>query len=74
MHSVKLTGFGSGVGVILPPEALARLKAAKGDSLWLIETPAGYTLTAYDPAIVNQMVVAQDIMQEMREALQEMSK
>ena len=72
--SVKLMGFGNGVGIILPPEALERLKSGKGDSLWLVETPVGYQLTAHDPAVVGQMVIAQDIMHEMREALQEMSK
>lgn len=74
MHSVKLAGMGTGVGLVLPPEALERMKVGKGDAVWLIETPVGYQLTAYDPAMVEQISMAQDIMQEMREALQEMSK
>ncbi len=74
MYSVKLTGMGTGVGLVLPPEVLERMKVGKGDAIWLIETPVGYQLTAYDPAMVQQISLAQDIMQEMREALQEMSK
>jgi antitoxin component of MazEF toxin-antitoxin module len=30
---LKVTGIGTSVGVVLPKEALARLKVEKGDSL-----------------------------------------
>lgn len=74
MLEVKLTGVGTGVAIILPREALTRLQADKGDSLWLIETADGYRLSKHDPAFLDQIDAAQDIMQSMREALQEMSK
>ena len=48
MLTVKVTTVGSSAGVVLPKEALARLKVKKGDVLFLVETPAGYELTPYD--------------------------
>ena len=45
MHMLKLTQIGNSVGVVLPKEALARLKLGKGESVFLTETPDGYTLT-----------------------------
>lgn len=74
MLEVKLTGVGTGVAIILPREALAHLQADKGDTLKLIETADGYRLSKHDPAFLDQIDAAQDIMQSMREALQEMSK
>ncbi len=35
MLKLKLTTIGSSVGVILPKEALARLRVDKGDSIFL---------------------------------------
>ena len=49
MHMLKLTQIGNSVGVVLPKEALARLKLGKGESIFLTETPDGYALTPYDP-------------------------
>ena len=51
MHMLKLTQIGNSVGVVLPKEALARLKLSKGESIFLTETPDGYALTPYDPAL-----------------------
>jgi len=39
MHILKLTQIGNSVGVILPKEALSRLKLSKGETLFLTETP-----------------------------------
>ena len=44
MHMLKLTQIGNSVGVVLPKEALARLKLGKGESVFLTETPDGYAL------------------------------
>ena len=37
MHMLKLTQIGNSVGVVLPKEALARLKLGKGESVFLTE-------------------------------------
>ena len=49
MQALKLTQIGNSVGVILPKEILARLKAEKGDTVFVTESPDGIVLTPYDP-------------------------
>ena len=51
MHVLKLTQIDNSVGVILPKEALSRLKLTKGETVFLTETPDGYALTPYDSAL-----------------------
>ena len=50
-----VTQIGNSTGVILPKEVAARLKVKKGDSVFLTETPDGYTVTPYDPEFEAQM-------------------
>jgi putative addiction module antidote len=74
MVKVKLTTIGNSVGVILPKEVLARMRARKGDTLYLIEGPNGYTLTPYDDEFAEQMAAAQEVMRRYRNALRELAK
>lgn len=74
MHILKLTQIGNSVGVILPKEVLANLKLAKGESIFLTETPDGYAVTPHDPAFEQQMIAAQKIMKKRRNALHELAK
>lgn len=74
MIELKLTAIGNSVGVILPKEALARLKIGKGDSLYITEAPDGYRLTPYDPAFEEQMSVARRLMKKRRAALRELAR
>ena len=74
MIKVKLTAIGNSLGVILPKEAVARLKAAKGDSLSLIETPGGFELTAYDPDFEQQIDAGRKVMKRYRNALRQLAK
>jgi putative addiction module antidote len=74
MHILKLTQIGNSVGVILPKEVLARLRAEKGDSIYITETPDGYAVTPHDPAFENQKVEARRIMKKRRNALHELAK
>ena len=74
MIELKLTAIGNSVGVVLPKEALARLKVSKGDTLYITETPDGYRLTPYDPAFEAQMVAARKIMKKRRSALGELTR
>jgi len=63
------------LGVVLPQEALARLNADEGDSLFLIETPeGGYQLTSYDPAFEKKMQKAEDIFRRYRNTLRALAK
>jgi putative addiction module antidote len=75
MLTLKLTTIGSSAGVILPKEALARLKVQKGDTLYLTETPdGGYRVSACDPEFERQMRLAEQIMHDDRDILRALAK
>lgn len=71
---LKVTQIGNSVGVVLPKDALARLKVEKGDTLYLTETADGYRLTPYNPEFEKQMEIARRIMKEHRDVLRELAK
>ena len=74
MLKVKVTTLGNSMGVILPKESLARMQAKKGDILYLVESPQGYTLTPYDQDFEEQMAAAEDVMRRYRNALLELAR
>jgi putative addiction module antidote len=74
MLELKVTAVGNSLGVVLPREALARMKLAKGDTLYITETPDGYRLTPYSPEFEAQMVAARKLMKKRRAALHELAK
>jgi putative addiction module antidote len=74
MVSVKVTTVGNSVGMVLPKEALAKLKVKKGDMLFLVETEDGYVMTPYDPEFRAQMEAAEDGMRRYRNALRELAR
>jgi putative addiction module antidote len=74
MAVLKLTAVGTSTGVVIPKEMLGRLKVGKGDTLFAIETPSGYLITPYDPAIDEQLKLARGIMSEYRETLRALAK
>ena len=71
---LRLTSIGNSVGVVLPKEALARLRLEKGDELYLTESPEGFRLTPYRPDFENQMSVARQVMRKRRNVLRELAK
>jgi len=74
MHMLKLTQIGNSVGVILPREALARLRLEKGQSVFLTETPDGYALTPYDPTLEEQIQAGREFMREFRDTFHQLAK
>ena len=74
MSALKLTQIGNSVGVILPKVLLARLKVAKGDSLFLTEAANGLTLTPYDPELDEQLKVGREFMREYRDTFHQLAK
>jgi putative addiction module antidote len=70
---VTVTKIGNSTGLILPKEAIARLKVKKGDSVYLTETPEGYTITPYDPEFEAQMEAAHRGMSRYRNAMRELA-
>jgi len=74
MFALKLTQIGNSVGVILPKEVLARLKVEKGSSVFITETPSGYVLTPYDPALAEQIEAGREFMQDYRDTFHQLAK
>ena len=74
MTSLKLSRVGNSVGAVIPKEALARLHADVGDTLYLTESPDGFRLTPYDPEFAEQMATAETIMKRRRNVLRELAK
>jgi putative addiction module antidote len=74
MAVLKLTQIGNSVGVILPKEVLARLKVAKGDSLYLSDAPNGVMLTPYDPDLAQQVEAGREFMREYRDTFHQLAK
>jgi putative addiction module antidote len=71
---LKITPIGNSFGVILPKEALAKLKLTGGDAVFLTDTPDGYRITPYDPEFEAQMNAAKQVMKKRRNALRELAK
>ena len=74
MTAIKLTAIGTSTGAVIPKEMLTRLKVAKGDTLYAIETADGYLLTPYDPAIDEQLKAGQQFMKQYRDTFKALAK
>jgi putative addiction module antidote len=74
MTKLKITTIGSSAGIVLPKEVLARLRVAKGDTIFLTEAPDGFRITSYDPEFEEQMTHARRFMRNRRDALRELAK
>lgn len=74
MNVLKVTNVGNSVGVILPDEILERLQVKRGDTLYAIETKNGIELTANNPALAQQMEIAERVMREDHEALRKLAE
>ena len=73
MTNLKITTVGNSAGVILPKEVLAKLRVQKGDTLYTTETPNGIELSPYNPAFVEQMEAAENIMRKDRDVLKKLA-
>jgi putative addiction module antidote len=74
MSALKLSQIGNSVGVILPKEVLARLKLAKGDTVFLTEASNGITLTPYDPELEEQIKLGREFMHSYRDTFHQLAK
>lgn len=74
MHTLKLTQIGNSIGVILPKEMLSRMKVGKGEQLFVTETPDGYAITPYDPAVEEEIQLGLEFMSEYRETFRALAK
>jgi putative addiction module antidote len=60
--------------VIQPKDLLAKPGAAKGDTLYAIDTPDGVRLTTADPEFEQQLAAARKLMKRWRNVLRELAK
>ena len=74
MHVLKLTQIGNSVGVILPKAVISRFKLAKGETVFLTETPDGYALTPYDPALEEETTAGRAFMRDFRNTFHQLAK
>ncbi len=74
MTTLKLTSVGTSTGVVIPKEMLHRLRVERGDVLHVIETPQGYLLTPFDPAIEAQVEAGRKFMKKYRDTFKALAK
>ncbi len=72
--TLKLRKIGGSVGIILPPEVLASMGVADGDTVFLTEMPGGYRITPHDPDVETEMSAARGIMNKRRSALRDLAR
>lgn len=74
MQALKVRKIGNSYGVILGKDALAELGVEPGDSLFVVRTPDGLRLTAYDPDFADALEAGRDYMRRHRNALRELAR
>jgi putative addiction module antidote len=75
MFALKLRKIGNSLGVVLPKEALAILKADQGDVIYLTDSPdGGFRITPLNQEFADQFNQAERIMRDDRDVLRELAK
>ena len=74
MTVLKLTSVGTSTGMVLPGEMLAHLKVQNGDQICAVQTPDGYLLTPFDPALEEQLKTGRKFMVDYRETLKALAQ
>ncbi len=75
MLKLKIRKIGKSLGIVLPKEAVSRLRIVEGDRVFLIEALNGtYQLTPHDPAFETKMRKAKGIIGRYRNTLHQLAK
>ena len=75
MLALKVRKIGNSLGIVLPKEALSRLKVAEGDTVYMTDSKDGaFRLTALNEGFPDQMKEAERIMREDRDVLHELAR
>ncbi len=74
MVALKISRVGNSAALLLPKEALAKLRVEQGDTVYLTEAPDGYRITKFDPDFERDMALARRIMRKRRHVLRELAK
>ncbi len=72
--TTKIVQVGNSLGVILSKELLAKLRAEKGDAVYITETTHGLEISAIDPNFEADMRVGADIAKRYRNTLHNLAK
>lgn len=71
----KVRKIGNSLGIVLPKEALQKLRVEEGATLYLTEAPNdALTINPEDTQFGNVMALAEDGMNRYRNALRELAK
>ncbi len=71
---LKIRKVGNSLGLVLPKEALAILKAGDGDVITLSSSPDGARLTTSNPEFEKSMAVFESLNRRYRNTLRELAK
>ena len=75
MFALKVRKIGNSLGIVLPKEALSRLKVTEGGTVYMTDSKNGaFRLTALNEKFPDQMKEAERIMREDRDVLHELAK
>lgn len=73
MHTTKITKVGDSSAVIIPKEIMERLSLKQGDQLYLDVEKQMLQVSACDPDFVSDMSLAEEIMREDRDVLNQLA-
>jgi putative addiction module antidote len=71
---LKLRAIGTSTGTVFPKEMLERLNVKRGDEVFAVETPDGYLVTSYDPAVAEQVKLGREFMAKYRGTFRALAK
>ena len=71
---LKLRKVGNSVGLVLPKQALAHLKAGEGDTVCLTDATEGSVRMTANSDVARQMDKVKDVMHRYRNTLRELAK
>lgn len=74
MQALKIIQIGNSLGVIFPKETMAKLKAEKGDALYMTDTPQGIALSPFDPGFEEQLEAGREFMRDYRDTFRALAK
>ena len=75
MIALKIRKIGNSLGIVLPREALSRLKVSEGETVYMTDSNDGaFRLTALNERFPDQMEEAERIMREDRDVLHELAR
>ncbi|MFN3608012.1 MAG: AbrB/MazE/SpoVT family DNA-binding domain-containing protein [Hyphomonas sp.] len=74
MTKLKIRKIGNSLGVVLPKDVIDQLKVTEGDTLDVLPTETGVTLSVSDEEVDKLMQMAERIMDENREVLRALAK